>query len=139
MMERLVGVKEAGDLLGWSRQKASVYWQRRKFPDPIQILSATPVWTEQQIIDYAEEELGMSIWRAEKRIDLGEYGEFDVEFIRCEPDEGWVARAEYVGVWHRPEGEPVRAVIDAQFMDPVEDDVDAVLNAGWDLWTVEEE
>jgi len=50
----LVGLSEAAETLGWSKQQVSVYLQRGKFPDPLQRLASGPIWTLQQIEDYRD-------------------------------------------------------------------------------------
>ncbi|GMA52045.1 hypothetical protein GCM10025857_34020 [Alicyclobacillus contaminans] len=138
---KLAGVTEAAAILGWDRRKVATYWGRGKLPVPIQVLSATPVWTEEQIIRYAKEELGMTVFMVEKRIELFGDGEFGVTRVTCEPSEdGLVYSAQYHGWWTRPDGQRVRGEINAQFIEAVQADADAVLNAGWEpgLWTVEE-
>lgn len=50
----LVGLAEAAKILGWSKQQISVYMSRGKFPEPIQRLASTPIWTKQQILDYKD-------------------------------------------------------------------------------------
>ena len=52
MIPILVGLAEAAELLGWSKQQVSVYIKRGKFPEPIQVLASSPIWTRQQIEDY---------------------------------------------------------------------------------------
>ncbi|WP_206922729.1 hypothetical protein [Alicyclobacillus suci] len=140
---RLVGVKEAAQILGWERHKTSVYHRRGKLPEPIQVLSTGPIWTEQQIIDFAREELGMMVFMAEKHMDIFEDGGFEVERITVDMDhivDGVTDCATYHGWWTRPDGECVRGEINAHFMEPVEVDADSVLHAAWEpgLWTVEE-
>jgi predicted DNA-binding transcriptional regulator AlpA len=48
----LLGVAEAAELLGWDRRKISTYISRGVFPDPVQIVKATPLWTRDQIESY---------------------------------------------------------------------------------------
>ena len=46
----LLGTKEVGDILGWSRQKVSVYYSRGKLPEPYATIGGKrPVWTREQI------------------------------------------------------------------------------------------
>ena len=50
MLKYLLGTKEVGDILGWSRQKVSVYYSRGKLPEPYaKIGGQRPVWTREQI------------------------------------------------------------------------------------------
>ena len=50
----LLGTKEVGDLLGWSRQKVSVYYSRGKLPEPFALIGGKrPVWTREQIEEWA--------------------------------------------------------------------------------------
>lgn len=49
-----VGVTEAAEILGWSKQQVSVYIQRERFPEPVQRLASGPIWTEKQIYDFRE-------------------------------------------------------------------------------------
>lgn len=51
----LVGVTDAAEILGWSKQQVNVYLSRGKFPEPIQRISSGPIWTRQQILDYKNE------------------------------------------------------------------------------------
>ena len=50
MLKHLLGTKEVGDILGWSRQKVSVYVKRGKLPEPYALIGGKrPVWTREQI------------------------------------------------------------------------------------------
>lgn len=50
MTERLVvGLKEAAEMLGWSKQQVSVYINRDKFPQPSARLASGPLWDIEQI------------------------------------------------------------------------------------------
>lgn len=51
----LVGVKEAAEILGWSKQQIGIYMTRGKFPEPIQRLASGPIWTKEQIEEYKRE------------------------------------------------------------------------------------
>ena len=48
----LLGVAEVSNLLGWDKRKIATYIKRGVFPKPVHIVKATPLWTEEQIIDY---------------------------------------------------------------------------------------
>ncbi|MNP27828.1 hypothetical protein D3C76_1207580 [compost metagenome] len=50
----IVGLAEAADMLGWSKQQVNVYLQRGKFPEPLQRLASGPIWTYKQIEDYKD-------------------------------------------------------------------------------------
>jgi hypothetical protein len=45
----LLGVSELGDLLGVSRQRASIVAKTPAFPRPVAVLLAGPVWTEPSV------------------------------------------------------------------------------------------
>jgi predicted DNA-binding transcriptional regulator AlpA len=47
-----VGLAEAAEILNWSKSQLNTYMRRGKFPEPIQRLTATPVWTREQIEEY---------------------------------------------------------------------------------------
>lgn len=49
LIEPLVGLAEAAEIMQWSKSQVNTYMARGKFPDPIQRLTATPVWTRKQI------------------------------------------------------------------------------------------
>ncbi|GKU83926.1 hypothetical protein [Niallia sp. NCCP-28] len=51
-MGLFVGVKEAGEILGWDRRKVSTYHLRGVFPTPLEVLSSGPVWFKEQIEYY---------------------------------------------------------------------------------------
>ena len=51
-LPRLAGVAEAAEILGWDKRKVATYIKRGVFPDPVQKLSATPIWTVEQIERY---------------------------------------------------------------------------------------
>lgn len=59
-IEPLVGLKEFAEILGWSTARLCAKYGRQKsgkkvrlpLPIPVQILSATPVWTLQQALDF---------------------------------------------------------------------------------------
>lgn len=51
-MEFLVGVKEAGEILGWDRRKVSTYHLRGVLPKPVVSLSSGPIWFRKQIENY---------------------------------------------------------------------------------------
>lgn len=48
----IVGVKEAAEILGWSRKKVSAYYPRGNFPKPIKTLYSGPIWYRAQIERY---------------------------------------------------------------------------------------
>ncbi|MGI8362705.1 helix-turn-helix transcriptional regulator [Bacillus cereus] len=48
----IVGLSEAAELLGWSKQYVSEYIRRGKFPTPLKTLASGPIWTYKQIEDY---------------------------------------------------------------------------------------
>jgi hypothetical protein len=48
----LVGVKEAGEILGWDRRKVSTYHLRGVLPKPVVSLSSGPIWFRKQIEYY---------------------------------------------------------------------------------------
>ncbi|MED1472636.1 hypothetical protein [Bacillus salipaludis] len=48
----LVGVKEAGEILGWDRRKVSTYHLRGVLPKPLINLSSGPIWFSKQIENY---------------------------------------------------------------------------------------
>ncbi|WP_010501332.1 helix-turn-helix transcriptional regulator [Paenibacillus elgii] len=50
----LVGLSEAAEILGWSKQQINVYLMRGKFPEPIQRLASGPIWTQKRIEDYRD-------------------------------------------------------------------------------------
>ena len=55
MNAELIGLKEVGDILGWSRQKVSVYYSRNKLPEPYTLVGGKrPVWTREQIEEWVE-------------------------------------------------------------------------------------
>lgn len=51
---QLAGVAEAAEILGWDKRKVATYIKRGVFPDPIARLSATPIWTVEQIEKYRD-------------------------------------------------------------------------------------
>lgn len=58
----LVGLKEFAELIGWDKARLSTKFSRQRdgkkvrpmIPEPIQILSATPVWTKAQVMSFKE-------------------------------------------------------------------------------------
>lgn len=52
VMDFLVGVKEAGEILGWDRRKVSTYHLRGVLPKPVVYLSSGPIWFRKQIESY---------------------------------------------------------------------------------------
>lgn len=54
MPKTLLGTKEVGDVLGWSRQKVSVYYSRGKLPEPYALAGSRPLWTRTQIDKWME-------------------------------------------------------------------------------------
>ncbi|MBT2604510.1 hypothetical protein J7E55_16050 [Bacillus sp. ISL-53] len=51
-MDFLVGVKEAGEILGWDRRKVSTYQLRGVLPKPVVHLYSGPIWFRKQIECY---------------------------------------------------------------------------------------
>ena len=51
-MDFLVGVTEAGEILGWDRRKVSTYHLRGVLPRPVVHLSSGPIWFRKQIESY---------------------------------------------------------------------------------------
>lgn len=51
-MIKLLGLHEVAQLLEWDKRKVATYIKRKKFPTPTQIVRATPLWTEDQILNY---------------------------------------------------------------------------------------
>ncbi|WP_445491578.1 hypothetical protein [Niallia sp. 03133] len=51
-MTLFVGLKEAGEILGWDRRKVSTYYIRGVFPSHLEVLSSGPVWFKEQIEYY---------------------------------------------------------------------------------------
>lgn len=51
----VVGLAEAAQMLGWSKQQVSEYIKRDKFPEPTMRLASGPLWTIDQIEGYQEE------------------------------------------------------------------------------------
>jgi hypothetical protein len=59
----LVGVKEAGEILGWDRRKVSTYHLRGVLPKPVINLSSGPIWLRKQIEYYkTSKELGVTTY-----------------------------------------------------------------------------
>jgi hypothetical protein len=56
----LLGQVEVGKMLGWTSQKVSVYLARGVFPEPVQRVKATPLWTRQQITAYRDSHLAQT-------------------------------------------------------------------------------
>lgn len=56
----LVGVKEAGEILGWDRRKVSTYHLRGVLPKPLVSLSSGPIWLRKQI-EYYKTSKGSSV------------------------------------------------------------------------------
>jgi predicted DNA-binding transcriptional regulator AlpA len=50
----VVGMAEAADLLGRSRQRISQYIAEGRFPEPLAHLRAGPVWPRDAILDFAQ-------------------------------------------------------------------------------------
>ena len=51
----LCGLHEASELLGLSRQAVDGRRRKGDFPAPHAVLKATPVWTREQLVEYAQE------------------------------------------------------------------------------------
>jgi hypothetical protein len=49
----LFGTTEFGNVLGWVRQKISVYLKREILPIPAAIIGNRPVWTKLQVYKFA--------------------------------------------------------------------------------------
>lgn len=50
--DMFVGVAEAAEIMGWTKQYVSEYRRRGLFPEPMQLLASGPIWFRQQILDY---------------------------------------------------------------------------------------
>ncbi|MDQ6600913.1 hypothetical protein [Bacillus salipaludis] len=69
MMEFLVGVKEAAEILGWDRRKVSTYHLRGVLPKPVVTLSSGPIWFRKQIERYkASKEISITTYYIEDEI-----------------------------------------------------------------------
>ncbi|WP_028390325.1 hypothetical protein [Bacillus cihuensis] len=65
----LVGVKEAGEILGWDRRKVSTYHFRGVLPKPLVSLSSGPIWLRKQIESYKTgKESGVKIYYMDNRV-----------------------------------------------------------------------
>ena len=55
MSDRLLGAHEAAELLGLTRQ--ALHHRRRQddFPQPVATVKATPLWTREQLVAYAQD------------------------------------------------------------------------------------
>ncbi|MFJ5624934.1 hypothetical protein ACIQD3_19935 [Peribacillus loiseleuriae] len=68
-MSFLVGVKEAGEILGWDRRKVSTYHLRGVLPKPLVSLSSGPIWLRKQIVSYkAGKESGVTTYYSDHRV-----------------------------------------------------------------------
>lgn len=68
-MSFLVGVKEAGEILGWDRRKVSTYHLRGVLPKPLVSLSSGPIWSRKQIEYYkAGKESGVITYYINNRV-----------------------------------------------------------------------
>ncbi|TBV85486.1 hypothetical protein [Lysinibacillus sp. OL1] len=62
-IQPLIGLKEFSEMLGWSKQALSMKFLRQRkgrkvrnpLPEPVQILAATPVWTQEQVEEYKKQ------------------------------------------------------------------------------------
>lgn len=45
----LLGLTEAGSIMGWNRMKTSVYYSRGKLPEPFALADNRPFWLPEQI------------------------------------------------------------------------------------------
>lgn len=45
----LYGISEFGDMVGWPRNKVSVYFSRGKLPEPATYANSRPLWIKEQI------------------------------------------------------------------------------------------
>jgi len=61
-MSFLVGVKEAGEVLGWDRRKVSTYHLRGVLPKPVASLSSGPIWFRKQIEYYKDRKENSDIY-----------------------------------------------------------------------------
>ena len=50
--KQLYGITEFAQELGWSQQKAQVYYQRGKFPEPYALARNRAFWTKEQVEEY---------------------------------------------------------------------------------------
>ena len=50
--KKLVGTKEAGEMLGWDKRKVATYKHRGIFPEPVMYASGRPLWTRGQVEDF---------------------------------------------------------------------------------------
>lgn len=50
----VVGLAEAAEMLGWSKQQVSLYISRDKFPEPIMRLASGPLWKIEQIKEFRD-------------------------------------------------------------------------------------
>ncbi|MFD0717670.1 helix-turn-helix transcriptional regulator [Paenibacillus sp. GCM10027626] len=50
----VVGLAEAAEMLGWSKQQVTLYISRDKFPEPSLRLASGPLWTIEQIEEYRD-------------------------------------------------------------------------------------
>jgi len=65
----LVGVKEAGEILGWDRRKVSTYHLRGVLPKPVISLSSGPIWFRKQIEYYkTSKESGLTTYYTDGEI-----------------------------------------------------------------------
>ena len=54
VIPRLVGVAEAGEILGWDKRRVATYVKRGSFPAPVEELAGGRVWTLDDILAFAE-------------------------------------------------------------------------------------
>lgn len=66
---RLVGVREVGELLGVSRQRADQLVRTKGFPDPIAELASGRIWERGSVVQWARDE-GRSIPWATVELEL---------------------------------------------------------------------
>lgn len=60
----MVGLAEAAELLGLRRNTLCARTRRPDFPQPVAELAATPVWTRDQLVDYARQRCERYVERA---------------------------------------------------------------------------
>jgi predicted DNA-binding transcriptional regulator AlpA len=51
---KLAGLAEVASLVGKSRKRAWQLTQHPEFPQPVQVLAATPVWLEADVVKFIE-------------------------------------------------------------------------------------
>lgn len=51
---QLIGQKEIGELLGWSKQQVSNYYKEGRLPEPDQVIAGRPAWSRSKIEEYRD-------------------------------------------------------------------------------------